>query len=82
MSLAHHSTKANARRHKLTTVRIISMCHHNGRLYKLLDVRTQEGLLYRCLRLYNENGHFIKQFLFEPEITNWLVRALARAENW
>jgi hypothetical protein len=80
MPLAYHSTRANDRRHKLTTERIISECHHNGRLYKLLDVRTQDDLPYRCLRLYNENNHFIKQFLFEPELTDWLREALGLAE--
>ena len=46
MTLVHHTTQANARRH------------------------------YRCLRLYNANGHFIKQFLFEPELSDWLISCL------
>lgn len=85
MPLAHHTTRANARRHRLRTKRIISDKQLGGRLYRLLDVTTQDGLEYRCLRLYNlkDNGglHFIKQFLFEPELTAWLGKALSMAEN-
>lgn len=85
MSLAHHTTKANARQHKLSTKRIISDHQHNGRLYRLLDVVTQDGLEYRCLRLYNLRSdgrlHFIKQFLFEPELSGWLKEALEMAEK-
>lgn len=44
----------------------------DGRTYRLVEVETGEGLRYLALRLYNGNGHFIKQFMFEP----WLLDAL------
>lgn len=73
--LIYHSTRVNARKHSLKMVRCISEVQLNGRLYRLLDVETQ-GVAYRCLRLYNASGHFIKQFLFEPELSDWLKTAL------
>ena len=51
---------------------------HNGRIYRLVTVRTGGGL-YRSLRLYNAQGHFIKQFLFEPEIMGDLIALLEKA---
>lgn len=41
---------------------------HNGRVYKLVKVRTHNNLIYWSLRLYNSQGKFIKQLLFEPEV--------------
>lgn len=55
--------------------------HTTARTYKLLSVQTQEGLNYLCLRLYNNTGRFIKQFLFEAELVAWLRSALPFPEG-
>jgi len=55
--------------------RTIGDITHNGRTYRLCEVETAEGIPYLSLRLYNEKRRFIKQFLFEPEIT-WKLAAL------
>jgi hypothetical protein len=34
-------------------------------------------LPYLCLRLYNAKGKFIKQFLFEHSVSDWLRLSLA-----
>lgn len=48
----------------------------NGRTYRVLHVRTQEGLPYVSLRLYNATGKFIKQFLMEPEAVRPIAELL------
>jgi hypothetical protein len=74
--LVHHSTRANDRKHKLSTIRLISEQRCRDRTYRLLEVITQDEIWYYCLRLLNRDGHFIKQFLFEPEMAAWLREAL------
>lgn len=46
----------------------------NGRIYKLVYLQTTDGQYYYSVRLYNLNGHFIKQLLFEPEALPGLIR--------
>lgn len=60
---------------------MVSEREHGGRTYKLLKVETQEGLEYLCLRLYNAQKRFIKQFLFEPELSQWLIQSLTGAQS-
>lgn len=62
--------------HRLTVLRVIGSVRHKGREYRVVDVRTHDGLVYRSIRLYNDKGRFIKQLLFEPEITLELRAAL------
>lgn len=52
---------------------------HNSRKYKLVQVKTHDGLVYWSLRLYNPQGKFIKQFLFELELRLQIADLLARA---
>ncbi len=54
--------------HRLEVIKLCGEVAHNGRTYKLLVVKTHDGLLYNSLRLYNGKGKFIKQFLFEDDI--------------
>lgn len=41
----------------------------DGRIYRLVDEVNGEGKLYRSLRIYNENGHFIKRASWFPRTT-------------
>lgn len=52
--------------------------HYKGRAYKVLWVRTNEGLYYVSLRLYNGRGKFIKQLLIDPPAVSALAAALSR----
>jgi hypothetical protein len=70
-----YHTKKHIKSTPIKVNRTISEHIHNGRKYKLLDV-TADNLPYICLRLYNAKGHFIKQFLFEPQVAVWLAGAL------
>ena len=45
----------------------------NGRTYRLVKLTTSDGLTYISLRLYNQKGKFIKQFMFEPWILNGII---------
>ncbi len=64
-------------KHRLEVLHQIAHYPHNGRTYKLLRVRTQEGLEYISLRLYNNTGRFIKQILVEPEIAGMIFKEMA-----
>jgi len=75
--LSHLTTRHAQKKHAVSVVATFAEKEHNGRLYKLLLVRTQDGLEYVCLRLYNAERHFIKQFLFETELVSWLKETLA-----
>jgi len=50
-----------------------------SRTYKVVVVETEKGEKYLSIRLYNERGKFIKQFLVEPEIASQVGRLLASA---
>lgn len=64
-------------KHKLTVVRTIgSVVNPEGREYRLVDVVTHDGLEYRAIRLYNANGHFIKQLLMEEDAARAIGRLL------
>jgi len=67
--------------HPLTVLKTFGELRHNVRTYRLLQVKTHDNLVYTSLRLYNGNGKFIKQFLFEPEITGGLIQLLCEVEN-
>ncbi len=49
-------------------IRNIGQVTHNGRIYRLSFVEA-DGSLYVALRLYNEKGKFIKQFMTEPTLS-------------
>jgi len=68
-------------KYKLTVLDNIGACEHNGRSYCFVRVRTSDGIEYFSLRLYNRNGKFIKQFLFEPEILKNLIEILSYADS-
>ena len=53
-------------KYRLEVLAQIGEIKHNGRTYRLVRVRTHDGQEYLSLRLYNESGKFIKQFLIEP----------------
>ena len=63
-------------KHRLTILNIVGKVTCDGRRYELADVRTDAGLEYCTLRLFNEQGRFIKQLLFEPQIKRKLGRLL------
>jgi len=65
--------------HSFTVLNEIGSVTHNERKYKLVDVKTEDGLRYYSLRLYNKNGKFIKQFLFEPGILQGLLNLMLDA---
>ena len=59
------------------SVEVINQIAHypyNGRVYKLLRVRTSDGLEYISLRLYNSSGRFIKQMMVEPQIAGQIFK--------
>ena len=63
--------------HKLQVLREISVVPHNGRTYKLVEVQTNEGQRYLCIRLYNNKGKFIKQLLLDQEVAGDIGQALS-----
>lgn len=78
MALTYHTNGYRARGGSgLVVLAVLAEHKHEGRTYKLLSVQTKEGLPYVCLRLYNATGRFIKQFLFEREVAEWLKGALS-----
>lgn len=78
--MTYHTSHKEVKGKSLEVVRLISEHACNGRTYKLLDVKYGD-LPYRCLRLYNAKGKFIKQFLFEPSVTSWLSSTLKEATH-
>lgn len=63
---------------KVRVVQVISEHPWGGRTYRVLTVTTGEGQDYVALRLYNGRGHFIKQFLMEPQVAPLVGRILAQ----
>jgi len=53
-------------RYTTAVIRTCGEIEVNGRKYKLVFLRTNDGQYYYSIRLYNPRGHFIKQMLFEP----------------
>lgn len=68
-------------KYSLTVLHTFGEVYYNGRTYRLLMVQTQEGLKYYSVRLYNAHKHFIKQFLFEPELLSDLIVLLQEAQR-
>lgn len=65
-------------KYRLQVISELGTIEHKSRKYKLVKVRTNDGLVYYSLRLYNAQGKFIKQFLFEPEIKEKLKTLIER----
>lgn len=53
----------------------------DGRVYRLVKVRTNNNEVYYSIRLYNAQGKFIKQLLFEPQIASSLAQLIQRTQN-
>lgn len=68
-------------KYPLTVLNTFGEVHCDGRIYRLLMVQTHEGLKYYSVRLYNARNHFIKQFLFEPELLSDLIALLQEAQR-
>jgi len=68
-------------KYRLEVIASLGSVEYGGRTYRLVRVRTFDGKIYLSLRLYNASGRFIKQFLFEPEVSEKLAEILLRAEN-
>jgi len=60
-------------RYATTVIRTCGEIEVDGRKYKLIFLRTNAGQHYYSLRLYNPDGHFIKQMLFEPSALQPLI---------
>ena len=73
--MSYHTSHKQLKGTPLKVIALISEHLCNGRKYKLLDVKYGD-LPYLCLRLYNANGKFIKQFLFEHSVAAWLKESL------
>lgn len=50
-----------------TVLRNCGQVEIDGWKYKLVFLKTGEGLHYYSVRLYNPDGRFIKQLLFPPQ---------------
>lgn len=68
-------------KYRTTLIRECGEFTENGRIYKLVLLKTSDGNSYFALRLYNSNRHFIKQFLFEPWLLNALIDLLISEAN-
>ena len=60
-------------RYTTTVIRTCGEIEVNGRKYKLIFLRINDGQYYYSIRLYNPKGHFIKQMLFEPSVLGSLI---------
>lgn len=47
-----------------------------GKVYKMVVLQTEDGNVYDCLRLYNKDGKFIKQFLMDLEVTTHVAHLM------
>jgi len=65
-------------KYRTTLIKHCGQVEADGRLYKLVLLRTNDGLDYYAMRLYNRTGKFIKQFLFEPYILNGIIDLLVQ----
>lgn len=80
-SIDKQSTGFRFGKFSLTILNKLGEVTHNGRTYRLVLVQTHEGLKYYALRLYNSHNHFIKQFLFEPELLSDFISLFEGASN-
>jgi len=64
--------------HRLQVVSEVGQVVYLGRTYKVVMVKTETGQNYLAIRLYNEKGKFIKQFLLEPEIASQVGQLLIK----
>lgn len=65
-------------KYKLTVIKEFGQVQYNGRTYKLVGVRTNNGSDYLSLRLYNGTGKFIKQLLFEVGLATQMIHLLKK----
>ncbi len=66
--------------HRLEVLDTIGEIKHKGRTYRVVVVKTHDGLIYRSIRFYNPQGKFIKQLLYEPEIRKKLGKLVAKGK--
>ena len=75
--------QATGLRFGINPVKLIRVCgelpYDNG-IYKLALIEAY-GRSYYTLRLYNRQGRFIKQLIFEPEILRGLIDLLMAASK-
>jgi len=74
--IAKQTTGFKFGKHRLEVLSQIAHFPYNGRVYKLLRVRTHDGLEYISLRLYNSTGKFIKQMLVEPQVASLIFKGM------
>ena len=71
--------------YSLEILREYATLSHNGRTYKIVMVKTDEGQKYIAIKQYNEAGEFLRQLLLEPEIAgrigNELCAVYMRSEQ-
>lgn len=65
--------------HRLTVEATLGETQFKWRTYRLVRVRTHDGLPYLSIRLYNAAGKFIKQLLLEQEVAAPLSSLLGKA---
>lgn len=68
-------------KYRLTVLAVLGQIEHKGRIYRLVRVKVSSGEEYLSLRLYNAQGKFIKQLLFEDEIHKPLAKLLTDTLN-
>ena len=78
-----HKQKAGFRfgLHRLKVIKEIGQVFHLGRTYRVVFVETETRQKYLSIRLYNNKGKFIKQFLMEPEIGPQIGRILEKTTS-
>lgn len=54
--------------HPLKVLDEFGEAKYHGRSYKIVRVQTAAAEHYISIRLYNDTGKFIKQFLMEPPV--------------
>lgn len=80
MTVERRQTGFRYGKYALTVLTTVGSVDHNGRRYRVVQVRTHLGERYIALRLYNATGHFIKQMLMEPEIAP-VIGSLLKGEG-
>jgi hypothetical protein len=68
-------------KHRLSVLRLFGEAKVDGRKYTLVEVETAIGQRYYALRLYNAQGKFIKQILFEGSVAIELANLILLATH-
>lgn len=65
--------------HETKVIRFCGQICHDGRIYKL-ELLEADGKPYYSIRLYNSQGKFIKQFMFEPVLLSRMINLFMSEE--